>query len=361
MALYLVLLLPALIAALWSSRLSRQGLGAIWASTTLLMVWLMPIGSRDYTIYLRDFVDISKFTFAEVMRQDPLYTAVVLIFGHLGVSAEPFYLLMGSVGLWIKLTALGRLSNGSSMVVLLYVCSYFFLHEFTQLRAGLAIGIWMHALAELPYSRGRYLLLTTVASLIHVQAALGFLLIGVLALARNRIGGWLLVACALLIVAAGATRIFDQLGYAMLAAVPDLRSEIYLKLASKDLWARPNPYSFISLLALVTALGGLYLARSVRKLPTREGHELTESHAVFVALLLGNCALSLLSSVSVAAFRISEHFFALLPLGVWIVASRIRSKPRITGLLWPLAALLAYIFLFYGPYLLDPTTGKPNG
>lgn len=358
MALYLVLILPALIAALWSDRLSRKRLAAIWAATSLLMVWLMPIGSRDYRTYLRDFTLINEFT--DVVLQDPLYLGAVWLFGHLGGSAESFCLLMGSVGLLIKLTALVRLSGGSSMVVLLYFCSYFFLHDFTQLRAGLAIGVWMHALADLPYSRRRYLLLTTVASLIHLQAALGFVLLGVLTLARKRVGSWLLVTGALMIVAAGATKVFDQLGYAVLAAISDPRVEIYLQMASTDLWARPNPYSFISMLALLTALGGLYLGRGVPKLPTMAGPELAASRAVFVALLLGTCALSLLASVSVAAFRISEHFFSLLPVGVWLVASRVRGKPRITGLLWLLAALLAYIFLFYSPYLIDPTISEPS-
>ena len=135
MFLYLLLVLPALIAALWRDRLSRIALALVWAATSLLMVWLIPIGSRDFQTYLRDFVDFNELAFTEVVRQDPLYASIMWLFGHLGGSAEVFFLLLGSAGLWIKLTALQRLSNGSSMVVLLYVCSYFFLHDFTQLRA----------------------------------------------------------------------------------------------------------------------------------------------------------------------------------------------------------------------------------
>ena len=228
MSLYLLLLLPALMAVLWRDRLSTQALALVWLATSLLMVWLIPIGSRDYPTYLRDFADFNDSAFTEVVRQDPLYASAVWLFGHLGGSAEAFYMLLGVAGLWVKLTALQRLSGGSSMVVLLYVCSYFFLHDFTQLRAGLAIGIWMHALADLRYSRGRYLLLTALASLIHLQAALGFLLFGVFMLSRSRAGVWLLSIGALVIVAAAATPIFDQLGYAMLAAIPDPRTDVYL-------------------------------------------------------------------------------------------------------------------------------------
>lgn len=360
MSLYLFLIFPALIVALWGHRLSRARLAILWAVTSLLMVWLIPIGSRDYPTYLRDFADFNELAFNEVVRQDPLYASAVWLFGHLGGSAEAFYLLLGSAGLWVKLTALHRLSGGSSMVVLLYICSYFFLHDFTQLRAGLAIGIWMHALADLRYSRGRYLLLTAIASLIHLQAALGFVLFGVFMLTRSRAGVWLLSIGALVIVAAAATPIYDQLGYAMLAAIPDPRTDVYLELAAQDFWVQPNPYSFISLLALATALIGLHLGQSVSWQFTRSEPELAVSRAVFVALLLGAGSLSVLSSVSVAAFRVSEHFFALLPLGVWLAASRNGVEPRHRGLLWLLAVVFVYIFLFYSPYLLDPTIGALN-
>lgn len=360
MSLYLFLILPALTAALWSDRLSKQQLAVVWAATSLLMVWLIPIGSRDYPTYLRDFADFNELAFSEVVRQDPLYASAVWLFGHLGGTAEVFYLLLGSAGLWIKLTALQRLSAGSSMVVLLYICSYFFLHDFTQLRAGLAIGIWMHALADLRYSPGRYLLLTALASLIHLQAALGFVLFGFLLLSRSRVGVWLLSIGALLIVAVAATPIFDQLGYAMLAAIPDPRTDVYLDLAAQDFWVHPNPYSFLSLLALATALSGLHLSQSVSLQRRKPESELDVSRAVFVALLLGTCSLSVLSSVSVAAFRVSENFFALLPLGVWMAASRDGAEPRHTGPLWLLAAVFAYIFLFYSPYLFDPTIDVLN-
>lgn len=360
MSLYLLLIVPALMAALWRARLSAQTLAWVWLSMSLLMVWLIPLGSRDYVTYLRDFADFNELDLGGAVHQDPLYASAVWLFGHLGGSAKVFYVLLASLGLGVKLTALRRLSGASSLVLLLYVCSYFFLHDFTQLRAGLAIGIWMHALADLRYSRGRYLLLTALASLIHLQAALGFVFFGVFMLTRSRAGVWLLSLGALGIVAAAATPIFGQLGYAMLAAIPDPRTDVYLELAAQDFWVQPNPYSFISLLALATALIGLHLGQSVSSQLTKPEPEQAVSRAVFVALLLGTCSLSVLSSVSVAAFRVSEHFFALLPVGIWLAATRGGRPPRHTYMFWLLAALFAYIFLFYSSYLLDPTIDALN-
>lgn len=357
MSLYLLLILPALTEALSRNRLSRRHLWMLWAATSLLMIWLVPIGSRDYPTYLKDFADFNELPFTEAVRQDPLYASAVWLFGHLGGSAEAFFLLLGGAGLWIKLTALQRLSGGSSMVVLLYVCSYFFVQDFTQMRAALAIGIWMHALADLPYSRRRYLLLTALASLIHLQAAVGFVLLGVLMLARSRYAVWLLSLGGLLILAAAATPAFNHLGHSVLALIPDPRVQIYLDLASQDFWARPNPYSFINLFGLTTALVGLHRDRGAAVRLTITQSERAVRRAVFVALLLGSCSFVVLAAVPVAAFRISEHFFALLPVGIWMVASRGGAAPRHKGPFLILAAILAYIFLFYSPYLLDPTAG----
>jgi hypothetical protein len=357
MWLYLLLVLPALTAYLLNSEMSRTSRLFVWGGTVVLTCWLMPIGSRDYTTYLRDFIDIGQVGFLEAVGQDPLYGGAVWLFGYFGVSGEVFYAAFSALGLWIKFGALCRLSGNKTIVILLYVASYFFLHDFTQIRAGLAIGIWMYALSNIEKDRRRYYFLTVLASLIHVQAAIGFLVPGILYMTRSSRGRLILSGLVVIIVALAATSIFDELGYAVLAAIPDPRTAIYLKLAAEGIWDRPNPYSFLSMLALATSLIGLHFRRCEVvedvAVMTRSG----VSDAVFCALLLGVCALTVLSSVSVAAFRISEHFFALLPLGVWLASLRSSSQKIAHIVLLLLAGMLSFIFIFYSPYLLDPSIG----
>lgn len=325
-----------------------------------LTIWLMPIGSRDFPIYLNDFADFNAKSFIEATSQDPLYGAAVWLFGHLGGKAAVFYLLLACFGLWVKLTAIARLSGQSSLVVLVYACSYFFLHDFTQIRAGLAIGIWMHALANLPNRPGRYLLLTCLAALIHLQAAVGVLAFAFIYLARWRVGVWLLIVFATVILGLASTPTFEIIGISILSSIPDPRTAIYLDLASSDIWLKPNPYSTISLLAFFVAVVGLTRASSAAVTVSSTASGATASQAIFVALLLGSCSLVVLSSVSVAAFRISEHFFSLLPIGLWLLIRRGHKTSRYSAFMWVLAGLMAYLFLFYSPYLLDPTSGEPN-
>ena len=353
---YLLLILPAFVAALVSPRFSIKSLLIVWGSTASLTLILMPIGSRDYLTYLQNFETINEQPLIKIILSDPLYAGSVWLFGHIGGSGEFFYAGLAALGLLIKLSAVRLLGGRHTLPVVLYMSSYFFLHDFTQIRAGFAIGLWMLALTQLGHGYSRYLLLTGIASLIHLQALLGLLLFGILILIRSRNNLRIAAFLGLVIILAAPTRVFDKWGYALLAVIPDPRTEIYLLLAKEDLWVRPNPFSVISLLALLIVFAGLWMRSSLIENPLRL-RPITQSTsaAVFLALLLGSCSLALLSAVPVAAFRVSEHFFSLLPVGAWLVACRFRSMPRHTWPLWMLAILFLYIFLIYSPNLLDPT------
>lgn len=358
MILYFLLPLPAVIAALISSRLHAKTLFMVWCITATLTLILMPMGSRDYATYLIDFDSINAQPLTEVLMQDPLYATAVWLFGHIGGAGAVFYAVLAALGLGIKLVAVRRLGGERSLPVVLYMCSFFFLHDFTQIRAGLAIGLWMLALSQLSCGPHRYLLLTGLATLIHVQAALGFILLGMLALVRTPGGLRAAALASLVVVLASASLVFDQWGYALLAAIPDPRTEVYLMLAATDMWVRPNPFNLMSMLVFLIVFGECWLRD---RSPEAGAAPLSATRsmpiAVFLALLLGSCALALLSAVPVAAFRVSEHFFSLLPVGAWLAACRGRPTPRYTWPLWLLAALFLYIFLFHSPYLLDPATG----
>ncbi|MEI6553901.1 MAG: hypothetical protein WCO09_05010, partial [bacterium] len=74
------------------------------------------------------------------------------------------------------------------------------------------------------------------------------------------------------------------------------------------------------------------------------------------SLLLGVSAFILFSSIPVAAFRLGEHFFCLIPVQ-WanLVSNRSRQFQMVSIVL--LGFLLTYIFVFRAPYLMVPTLG----
>ena len=59
MGLYSIVLMPAFVLALFSVKLSRFGVGVVWFLTSVIMFWLVPLGSRDYSVYVEDFLFLS--------------------------------------------------------------------------------------------------------------------------------------------------------------------------------------------------------------------------------------------------------------------------------------------------------------
>jgi hypothetical protein len=359
MFVYLLLPLPTLVAALLFRRLGRWGLAAVWAATSLAMVLLLPVGSRDFATYQRDYEDIHRQPLAEVVLQDPLYATAVWSSGRLGIPGTVFFLTLAIVALGFKLLALRRLCAAHTLPLALYMCSFFFLHEFTQMRAALALGIALLGLAALPHSRQRFLLLSLLAILLHIQAALWLLCVGLVAVLRTPWRLRLFSLLALGLVAMSVLGLTDRVAQQVFALVPDPRVAIYLLLA-EEATGRPNPLSVMSLLALLTGLVGLW---SVDRSPAPAKPvplHLQPQTSLFVGLILGSCALAALGSVPIAAFRISEHFFSTLPAALWLLADRLQWSTWRRRLFWPVALAFLYLFLVHSPYLLDPATGAPT-
>ncbi len=357
MGLYSILLMPAFVLALFSVKLSRFGVGVVWFLTSVIMFWLVPLGSRDYSVYVEDFLAYRELGIFDVIGKDPLYAVSTWGFGKLGCSPEIYFSFLIPLVLLVKLVALKRL-GASSAVVFVYMSSYFFLHEFTQFRAGLAIGLLMHAIVDFSFGRKRFFALTVLAILVHIQAILGILLFSIIYLSRFR-GVSRAIFCIFIVgVLLGIAGVADQVFIAVAAQFPDARAEIYLRMAEEGYWDRPNVFSAINIIGLVTAFAcALYFRRTsgLRACFLPSNMILL---CVSTSLFLGVLAITTLGSVSVAAFRVSEHFFALLPLGVGLVLNRLPLSPRLQQcILFSLGALLFFIFIFHSEYLRDPITG----
>ena len=357
MGLYSILLLPSLVLMLFSTKLTRAGLGVVWFSTSVMMLWLVPIGSRDYSTYVAEFLSYRNLGILDVITKDPLYATSSWAFGKLGGSPEVYFSFFIFFAFLTKLTALKRL-GASTAVIFLYISSYLILHEFTQVRAALAIGLIMHALVDFSLGRKRFIVLTVVASLIHIQALLGFILFSLMWFSRFRGTKYVLLCVFVLGVSLGLTGAVDQVLIAVAKQIPDVRADVYVQMAEEDYWEKPNPFSLINLLGSSVAVACALFSRHSSEFRASISPSNTILHGVSISLFLGVLAFTTLGSVSVAAFRISEHFFALLPIGVGLVLKRLPLSPRLQQcILLALGVLMFYIFIFHSEYLRNPITG----
>lgn len=82
------------------------------------------------------------------------------------------------LGVFLKFKVIPRLTSLVWPTILIYFSTYFLLHDFTQIRAAIASGIFLLAIPLLKNKqRVRYLLVIVVAALFHYSALILLLLV----------------------------------------------------------------------------------------------------------------------------------------------------------------------------------------
>ncbi len=349
MALYLLFLLPAFLTLFFSSRIDPFRLFWVWLFMSIPLCLLVPSGSQDFKNYVIDYDFIKNFSLDKVLAKDPLFSLTTYFFSGLGVPAVPFLLTLACLALGLKLMMVSKLSRNSPYAIILYVASYFFLHEFTEVRIAIAISIWMMGLPYLVSDKRVYFGLVLLATLVHLQVAIAFLIPFMQYLFSSKNGRVFLLLLAFGMILLSPTRIFDSLGKFLLGRIPDVRADIYLKISDMGLWVRPNPFSVISLLSLGTA-GTIFRKYWKEDIEFwRSNFEITCA----ICLLMGVLCLALFSSVSVAALRLSEFFFSLLPVTLSFMLQDFKSKNVQLELVLLLTAVFSFIFIYHSPLLIE--------
>lgn len=349
MLIYLLFIFPAFLASLISARTTKITLFWIWFFMSILMWLIVPLGSVDFKSYLMDFETIHPITFKDYFIKDPLFFIISTFFWKLGLPATLFLIGFASFALGIKLIAINKLSNNSAYALLLYSSSFFFLHEFTQVRVALAIGIWMLGLSYLSSNNFKYFGMTFLASLFHYEAAIAFLIPLIIYIFEKKYMRLFFSGLIISILFLSFIGTLDQFSD-VLRLVPGPRTEMYFEMREKGLLLPSKQFNFVELLALVTATLVLWKNRKESTQFWRKNAEITFA----VCLLVGTLCFTIFNSFSIAAFRFSEFFFSLLPIFISLLINHFESKLFKLGIATTLSTIFIYIFVFRTSHLIDP-------
>lgn len=340
---YFACILPSAIGVVYFRRLSRPALLSLWSFASLLLFLLVPAGSRDIAQYVSSFSEVLSTPFLELLQKDPLFYLTTYVFAKIGFPAEIFFLSLASLALFIKYKAISQLAEGSIYVVLIYMGSYFYLHEFTQIRIALALGVWMFALSHLAKSPKKYLWISLLATAIHLEAALSLLPYMLWQFVDTERKRHIFLAIAILIFTLGLVHLIDNIGDAIIRSIPDPRTELYFAMRESSDWERPNLLSLTNLWALGTSI--VVLVPRVGRMFRFQAK--ATDFVIAQSILLGSVALPLLSSMPVAAYRVSEYFLCLLPVQfARIIEPQNRPTKVVATLALGLTLAYAYIFKF---------------
>lgn len=143
-------------------------------TVALLLIFIAgfrPIGlDRDSPNYV-SLLNI-PFSQANFLDKEPAFWMLVEINRVLFSSNErTFFLIFAIIGVSLKILAINRLSSMPFLSLWAYICLYFILHEMTQIRAGVASGIFLLAIQDIVNRNFKnYLIKTFLAVMFHYSA-----------------------------------------------------------------------------------------------------------------------------------------------------------------------------------------------
>ena len=330
--LLLILFVGIGILAFVEERLSptvRNMLFVVMVTTMALVAGLRPYDfDRDYSSYVdlyRNGFDVTmEVTFMCIVTfVQTVYDDVVLMF--------VIYALLGMLFLYL---AIRRLTDLWFYSLLIYVGTYYLLHEMNQIRVGVASGLFLVAL---PYLKGgtrmKYAALAMCAMLFHYSAGILLFLVGFSFSSMKR---WQVFFYAAIIPFAYIIYLL-HLDILIMIPIPYIEEKLKLYQTLQDLgeWDTINVFNLV----LLVRIGMTYFILWKRTL--------IEQYTTYVNILLKIEIISIAAFVSlytlpVLAFRISELLgvveIILFPLLCYTV------KPAYVGKL--VVTLVAVTFLF---------------
>jgi len=134
----------------------------------ILIAGLRPIGlDRDSLNYINALNES-----VNLLDKEPFFWIIAkfnkILFGG---NERTFFIIFAILGVTINLLAIKRLSLVPAFSIFTYICLYFVLHEMTQIRIGVASGIFLLSIPDV-YNRNfkAFLFKTVLATMFHYSA-----------------------------------------------------------------------------------------------------------------------------------------------------------------------------------------------
>lgn len=152
-----------------------------------------------------------------------------------------FFLLYALIGVYIKTAAILQLSYRPLLSMYLYIMLYFVAHEFTQIRTGVAAGIYLFALHSLSKgARGEFLVRLFASVCFHYSAVIGLIMLFIPRVCDSRLRLFALPLVGIAIAQILTVENLEVVGSYVLPGPIQGRLFLYLDLLSDDRFNQIN-------------------------------------------------------------------------------------------------------------------------
>jgi len=307
--------------------------------------------SRDYTNYTVMFDETGSIksyfiNYGTNLFFEPLFYITVSLFKSIfGEFYFPIFLFFACFGIALKATGIFKFSPYPYLSLLLYFPSIFFLHDMTQIRIGLAGGIFLFlALPSLLKNnqRGKYIFYCLLATLFHYSCLLYLGLLFVNRISFNKKKYLLLLVFCLLIsiLRIDFTHIIARMPFGAISMKMDMYNSI-LEFTEE---VKVNIFNVLFVLKLIFGLMLLFVTKRFD-----DNNTILFVKMYFISL----CTFLFFSGTAMLAFRVSEVFglIEFIVLVYLLKSFRLRVIPF--GLLVMFACGYFFMALYITKYIQD--------
>lgn len=305
--------------------------------------------SKDYYTYQRmfDFYNELRSEGLLLANFEPGFSLIIILFKsffevNYGLAIMLFFAI---ASVFLKVYSFNKIAFNPFLLILFYYSTYYFLHEMTQIRVGLAVSVFFMGLPL--YLNGKklyFFLCILLATAFHYSAIL-FLLIYLLDskyLTRTVLGFMLLASVVL-----GFYKL-PLLGLLGDIAIADLSPKLshYTEVVEAGVASSINVFNSANLLTMVVCLFYIVFI-SEKQLINDRLLNLSLKFTVFSVFIL-----SFLSGVPTLSYRVSE-LFGVMSILVFTSLHRYFPFGKLNILVTiTVASLLFYITVFHGDLIM---------
>ncbi len=278
------------------------------------------------------------------LTYEPTFYLIPILFKNLlGTEyfISGFFIFYAIIGVFFKIRGIIGLSKFYFLSFLIYFSNFFLLHELTQIRGGVAAGIFLFALTFLQKKQPlKYIFWILLACLFHYASIILFIVPFINKIPFSRL---------ILLVVMGVTLLLAFFNNSLLEGLVDLnlgpfsqKVEVYQYLTENEIegFGEINKLNLLFLLQLISTIIFIFYEP---KITTQNVH----AQLLIKCMVTGLFFFQLFNSLPAIAFRTSEMFLAVniitFPFYIYLF------KHRIIGIAVVIfiAVMLFYLNIYY--------------
>ena len=360
MAIYVIIAIILIVFYLLSTRLNSRSRNILFLVAGVGLILLIGLRdghiNRDYRVYKALYdkapsISVLKSSISEYnskIKTEFSYSALCTLLKTNGDTRDNnlfiIFFIYAILGVAVNLYGIKRLSDQEFLAMFIYYSNIFLLHEMTQIRAGVAIGIILISLKELQERKFvRFSILILIATFFHTSALMAFLLLLLRGFKTDaKVWAGIFAGCVIVNITH-----FD-----ILHIIDIIPSEFYQYKLKAYITLQDTENVELNYLNV------LFLLQNAIIIICFYYQEKMEEHNKYLNILLNMCCLSsccyvFFGQIPGFAVRLSELFNCSLIILIPLIAKVMKPKTLAEALVLIIGLGVFYINVFHSDLVLD--------